>query len=40
MEDTHICNPIDLTNDEKGMIFAVFDGHGGDEVAKFAKDQF
>jgi len=39
MEDTHICNVIDLPDDKKGMLFAVFDGHGGDEVAIYAKAQ-
>jgi len=40
MEDTHICSPIDLAEGVKGMLFAVFDGHGGDEVANFAKEKF
>ena len=39
MEDTHICNTIDLPDNEKGMLFAVFDGHGGDEVAIYAKEK-
>ena len=37
MEDSHISIP-DL--DEKTSLFAVFDGHGGAEVAKFCSDNF
>jgi len=37
MEDAHICLTIDLDQDEKIMLFGVFDGHGGKEVALFAK---
>mgnify|MGYP002376118137 CR=1 FL=1 len=37
MEDAHICSPIDLGKGEKGMLFGVFDGHGGKEVAEFTK---
>ena len=29
MEDAHICETVDLADGEKGMLFAVFDGHGG-----------
>lgn len=37
MEDSHIAN-VDLTPEVS--IFAVFDGHGGKEVALFCQDQF
>lgn len=37
MEDAHISTP-DL--DENVSLFAVFDGHGGAEVAKFCADKF
>jgi serine/threonine protein phosphatase PrpC len=38
MEDAHLCKEIKIANStEKGMIFGVFDGHGGKEVAEYAK---
>lgn len=37
MEDAHICT-LNLTEDIS--LFAVFDGHGGDEVAKFCEKNF
>lgn len=37
MEDAHIAIP-NLTNDIS--LFAVFDGHGGAEVAKFCSEYF
>ena len=40
MEDTHIADEVDLPDGTKGMLFGVFDGHGGHEVAQFAKDHF
>jgi serine/threonine protein phosphatase PrpC len=40
MEDTHIAEEIDLLNGTKGMLFCVFDGHGGKEVAVFAKEHY
>ena len=40
MEDTHICESVDMGEDNYGMLFGVFDGHGGDEVSKFAKANF
>ena len=41
MEDTHICQAVDMPKKEdNGMLFGVFDGHGGKEVAEYAKDNF
>lgn len=40
MEDTHIIHQVSLGDGEEGMIFGVFDGHGGDQVAKMAKSKF
>ena len=41
MEDEHICASIDLPKtNNKGMLFAVFDGHGGRDVATHAKENF
>jgi serine/threonine protein phosphatase PrpC len=37
MEDAHVAAPIDFPKSKtKGMLFGVFDGHGGKEVAVFA----
>jgi serine/threonine protein phosphatase PrpC len=41
MEDAHIASSIDLPkSNNKGMLFGVFDGHGGQEVAEHAKIHF
>lgn len=40
MEDAHICESVDVGKDNYGMVFGVFDGHGGDEVAKYVKANF
>ena len=40
MEDAHLAVKIDLHNGDKGMVFGVFDGHGGKEVAVFAADKY
>ena len=37
MEDAHVCLQIDLPDGEKGMLFGVFDGHGGKGVSEFAE---
>ena len=39
MEDTHICQSVDI-KDSYGHLFGVFDGHGGKEVAEYARDNF
>ena len=38
MEDAHICN--ENINDQGFGLFAVFDGHGGIEAAKFCERHF
>ncbi len=40
MEDDHIAKQIEQPNGKKGMLFCVFDGHGGKEVAQYAKERF
>ena len=40
MEDAHIATGIKLPSGESGMLFGVFDGHGGKEVAEFTKGNF
>jgi len=40
MEDAHIATKIYFNDRTDGLLFAVFDGHGGDKVAKFAKQNF
>ena len=43
MEDTHICQAVDMPNaasGDYGMLFGVFDGHGGSEVSAYSKENF
>ena len=40
MEDAHIATGIKLPSGESGMLFGVFDGHGGKEVAEYTKLHF
>ena len=37
MEDEHLAEEVDQADGKKGMLVCVFDGHGGKEVASFAK---
>ena len=36
MEDAHIMEEVNLGRGQKGMLFGVFDGHGGTEVSMLA----
>ena len=40
MEDSHIAEEIITGDGKKAMLFGVFDGHGGKEVAMFTKENF
>jgi protein phosphatase 2C family protein 2/3 len=40
MEDDHIVKQLEQENGKKGMLICVFDGHGGKEVAAYAKERF
>ena len=40
MEDDHLVKEVEQPDGEKGMLFCVFDGHGGAEVANHAKKKF
>jgi serine/threonine protein phosphatase PrpC len=39
MEDAHICS-MELGRNPKAALFAVFDGHGGAEAARFCGRHF
>ena len=39
-EDSHICETLECNGRYVGMCFGVFDGHGGKEVAGYAKEHF
>lgn len=39
-EDTHIAHQIDLPDGTTGMLFGVFDGHGGKDVSSFVEKEF
>ena len=39
MEDAHITQAVDIP-DSYGQLFGVFDGHGGKEVADYARENF
>ena len=40
MEDAHFAREITLADQSKGMLFGVFDGHGGHQVAAHAEKYF
>ena len=40
MEDAHISESIALPGNQTGMLFGVFDGHGGKEVAMFTQKHY
>jgi len=40
MEDAHICEDVYDDDTYIGSLFVVFDGHGGDHVAKFSAENF
>ena len=39
-EDDHIAKEVTQKDGSKAMLFAVFDGHGGKEVANYANQRF
>lgn len=39
MEDSHICQSVEIEG-SYGNLFGVFDGHGGKEVAEYARENF
>lgn len=40
MEDTIISHKLDLPNGGEAVLFGVFDGHGGKDVARFCQKHF
>lgn len=38
MEDAHVAKSITLPSGKTGLLFGVFDGHGGKDVAKYVED--
>lgn len=40
MEDAHIIHEVTLEDDQKGLLVGVFDGHGGEDVSKYAAENF
>ena len=40
MEDSHIAIEITCHDGSKAMLFGVFDGHGGKDVAQYAREEF
>lgn len=40
MEDAHIIKEVKLADGQKGLLVGVFDGHGGEEVSKYAEENF
>ena len=40
MEDAHIAKEVALPDGRSAMVFGVFDGHGGKDVAKYAEENY
>ena len=40
MEDKYICQQLELPNGELAMLFAIFDGHNGEDVSEYAKHNY